>query len=211
MATVLNSDDEPRVLQLAKHNVPFDDLDDNFLYLRALCRLSTFLQQDTSDVNDDIEPLEENMVPDESQQLSHGYVQLSHAELPSSPCFLQPERDVLWFSHETEEEDVNEMKPYYGPQLKAIQNVMFQETEWSYIDECLELMKPFAGIKTIYVWLDSYRFLDEASKSSKQDYLERTQIFQARDAALFKGRNLMVQYIDDQKNIYGGFRVPAEE
>ncbi len=205
MATVFGLDYEPRVLQLAESSA------DDMFYLRVSCKLSTFLLRDTADVFDSDPPLEQDPGPTAFKGLAgerarHRYIQLKHAKLPYSAFFLHPERDVLWLNHATSDENLEELKLYYGQQLRAIQNIMFEESEWDDVNDCLEKLKYFTGVRTIYVWLDSYRFQSGAVVTSQRGYLQKSREFQARDRGLFHGRDLVVEYFDYEKNIYGGFR-----
>ena len=213
MATSSSTDNEPRVLQLAYYDVPFEqmsesDLSDHFLYLQVLTRLSTFLLQNTADLADGAEPFEDARRAHDPR--SPQDLQLRHAKLQSLTCPLRPERDMLWISDvfdKSDLDDLDELKLYYGSQLNAIQRVLFEGSKWEHIKECLKLMKHFSGVKIIYVWLDSYRFLVGEPVSTEQEYRKQAKEFQTRDTTLLRGRDLVIKYIDDKKNIYGSLRV----
>lgn len=216
----------PRIIQCAKYDVPDEDFADRNLpvelsYLRVLSTLSTFLLHDTATISDDdAQPLEadsgpvrfhEHFAPFAETRLRHHWIRLQHPELSFSTFYIHPERDILWLGHETETEDLDELNSYYGAQLGAVQNVLFEQSEWDYLDESLRKLEHFHSIRVIYVWLDSFRFLPGATVTNQQGYLEKAAEFQARDRPALCGRNLMVEYLDHENNIYGGFRANVAE
>ncbi|KAJ3499000.1 hypothetical protein NLG97_g686 [Lecanicillium saksenae] len=181
-----------------KQSGPDADLPSDLLYLRAAARLSVFLQQDTAHVLEDKRAINQaETVRMElgaaGERLKHRYVELKHPLIPSSAAAFQPQRDLVWFSHETNEEDLRELSEYYGTQLQSIHNVMFEGGEWDDLDACLELLRFFPSVQTIYVWLDSYRFNEDVDTSTKEDYLEMAQNFGERDEQALKGRMVTVE------------------
>ena len=181
--------------------------------MRVLSSLSTFLLHDTAAISeDDAQTLEPDPGPKEFREGSvesrtrHHWIQLQHPELSFTVFHLHPERDILWISHETENEALEELSNYYGPHLSAIQNVLFEQSEWDDLDDSLKKLEHFHGIRVLYIWLESYRFLLGAAVTTQQGYLKKAAEFQARDQLALRGRNLTVEYIDYENNIYGGFR-----
>ncbi|KAK8912599.1 hypothetical protein MANI_024520 [Metarhizium anisopliae] len=214
----------PRIIQCAKYDVPDEDFADRNLpvelsYLRVLSTLSTFLSHDTATISeDDAQPLEEDplrfqerFVPFAETGVCHHWIRLQHPMLSFSTFYIHPERDILWLGHETETEDLEELSSYYGAQLSTVQNVLFEQSEWDDLDESLRKLERFHGIRVIYVWLDGFRFLPGATVTNQQGYLKKAAEFQARDRRALFGRNLMVEYLDHENNIYGGFRANVAE
>lgn len=212
----------PRVLQVANYDVPTDvmnnsDLPSELKYLRVLSRLSTLLLHDTAQISeDDGQPLENDPGPFAFQEgtagwsVRHRYIRMQHRELPFSSFYLHPERDILWLSHETDLETLTELKLYYGLNLRYVRNVIIEETEWDDLDDALEWVEHFPGVRAIYVWLDSYRFQPGVAVTSRQAYAKRAQKFRDRDQSILQGRDFTVEYIDYQGNVYDCLRPDLE-
>jgi hypothetical protein len=174
--------------------------------------------QDTSELpDDDARALQEDRGLVELHGAStagraqHHWIQLRHPEISSSVIYIRPEQDILWLGQDTDMEQLDELNKYYGLQLSTIQNVLFEETEWDDLEDSIMKLDYFPGVRTIYVWLDSYRFQAGATVTNEQGYVDKAAEFQDRDRRALHGRNLMVEYIDYENNIYGGFRANVVE
>ncbi|KAJ2982652.1 hypothetical protein NQ176_g1252 [Zarea fungicola] len=214
MSNFIGPDHEPQVLQFARYNASDEDEDDyDYLHcIRVSSEMPTFLLQDTAALSEDVGPLGGGKSIRELEKLgiSHRYIELKHQTLPVPATLFCPEQDVLWFSHEIDNEDVNAMAPYYGVQLGRIRNVIFEETEWD-ATKCLKLLEHFPGVQTIYVWLDSYRFQPGAAVATEEEYIERAKQHKMIDQVILRERELLVEYIDENRDVYGGFRVTKDE
>lgn len=120
--------------------------------------MSTFLLHDAAAISeDDKQTLEPDPGPKDFREGSvesrtrHHWIHLQHPELLFTAFYLRPERDILWVGHETEDEALEELSSYYGPQLSAIQNVLFEQSEWDDLDDSLKKLEHFHGIRVIYV------------------------------------------------------------
>ncbi len=212
-SSLFSSGPEPRVLQFALQDETTTGADGHvaLLYLRVTAKLSVFLKQDTAQVSEDGPPVEADASAAAARDaaangLEHRYVELKHPLINSSAAAFHPERDVVWFSHETADDPLKELSSFYGPQLDAIQNVLFEGGSWDDVAECARYLRFFKGVRVVYVWLESYRFSEEGSSSTKEDYLKMAQKYKERDGVALKGRNLTVEYIDYQGNVYGGLK-----
>ncbi|KAH8652929.1 hypothetical protein BGZ61DRAFT_214353 [Ilyonectria robusta] len=191
---------EPRVIQIACCQSPNclecrrSRLIDPY-YFRVSCRLSTFLQQDVADLS------EEQGAPLEADQNSLSI----HNELDKMA--LHRYLDILWLHFDATMETARELRQYYGRQLDHFKNVIIDETGiWSHLDQALEIMEPFRNIQIVHVWLESNRYSEESPPRTREEYLERARELQRRDWPALIGRNWIVNYIDDDGHIYGGFR-----
>lgn len=188
----------------------------NLLYLRIAGRLSVVLSRDTAwELQEDEAPYKESTDAAKrrgkaAKLLPHRYVELKHDLISPSAAAVQPESDVVFLSHDTSPSYLKEMRRFYGTQLDAIQNVMFEGDSWDDRDECLELMGFLKKVCTIYVWLESERFAGNIDRVTEEDYLAMVRKFKARDEVNLKGRNVMVEYIDYKGNVHGGFRANAD-
>lgn len=199
---------EHQVLQLATYEPQGTDSDCFWFYFRVMSSLRTFLQQDTVDIGRDRELIEQdpsnNELGDtESDGIPHTYIKLQHSRLPASGVLVHPERDVLRF-HEAicNDEFLEALSEHYGgQQLGAIQNALFEEIQWNLIEDCLCKMRQFTGIRTIYVWLESYLNATGEPPSNEKSYLRRARRLRDRDEKVFAGRNVTVLYIDHERTI----------
>ncbi|KAJ2964174.1 hypothetical protein NQ176_g10811 [Zarea fungicola] len=208
MAALFGEEHEPRVLRLCQSD---SEEDVDLLYVRVHSRFSNFLQHDTADsLGEPGSPLEEDLVQDLTStpggnDFQQRFITMKHPKLPSSDILVCPERDVLWLNFDDDEEDLEEMSRHYGTQLSAIRNVIFEQTEWDDIDACLNQLQHFPGVQTIYVWLSSHLHLAGETPATEKEYFQEARAFQARDYTRFEERNVTVQYIDYERNLYGGF------
>ena len=212
---------EPRVIQVANYTPPTDhavDIEElvDLPYLRVLATLSTFLRHDRSEMFDDNRrPLEQDPGPtggeEGFQKICHRYINLQHPELSFSGFLLHYERDVLWLGHEADLEVLEDLSRDYGAQLNGIQNVLIEASEWDLddSDEPLKRLEYFGGLQRIYILLDSYRFLSGHPVRTRREYESKAAELQARDQEFLRGRNWLIEYIDEEKNVYGGFLASA--
>lgn len=204
---------EQQVFQLAMYEVPDTAVgeDDAWLYFQALCSLRTFLQQDTVDITQTRNLIEHNPIQNAHDNVSHNsirqpYTKFQHSKLAASAILVYPERDLLWLSRDVDDDEyLTDISKYYGSQLSAIQNVIFEECDWRDVKECFSKMRQFTGIRTIYVWLESYLNTFGETPSNEKEYSNRARKFRHRDLKVLAGRNVTVQYIDHEGIIHGGF------
>jgi hypothetical protein len=96
---------------------------------------------------------------------------------------------------------------FYGSLLNSIESVIVEENGlWDDPDTARGILDVLGGIRIVYVWLESYRFDNGVPLTTESGYLDRARELEARDRAALRGRTLMVEYIDHDGNIYGGFR-----
>ncbi|CVK92454.1 uncharacterized protein FMAN_07350 [Fusarium mangiferae] len=209
---------EPRVIQIAcchsptclecrrsRLNCPY--------YFRVSCRLSTFLQQDLAELGEDEEvPLEAEQnslsIHNESDRMSlHRYVRLQHPGLPSSNLVFHPEVDILWLHFDAETEIAYELRRSYGRQLDHFKNVIVEETGlWGNLEKALEIMRSFRNIQIVHVWLESNRYDEVETQRTTEELLEVARKLQMRDRPALRRLNWVVNYVDDDGQVYGGFR-----
>lgn len=183
-------------------------------YMRQLCRLSTFLRQDTSVLfEDDAASIDSSTSSamstgvEPTERLLHPYILLQHPGVENSSFYFNPASDILWLSHEIELDSVKELRRFYGGQLNSIESVIVEENGlWDDPDTARGILDVLGGIRIVYVWLESYRFDNGVPLTTESGYLDRARELEARDRAALQGRTLMVEYIDHDGNIYGGFR-----
>lgn len=179
-------------------------------YLRPLCDFSTLLQLDPLELlEDDPARISGSSNPPPgyppTQRITHRYTHLRHPGIESSGFFICQSLDVLWLSHEIMLESVEELRRFYGTKLDRIQRVIVEEVGlWSDLEKALKVMDLFKGIRTVYVWLESHYFDLDLIPTTESEYLSRTRKLKARDEAAVHGRMWMVEYIDDDSNVYGG-------
>lgn len=187
----------------------------DLLYLRVAGRLSVVLLRDTAK-----ELLEDKAPDNESKwesaqrraaasQHPDRYVALKHRLIRSSAAAFRSGSDVVFFTHETDTKHLKEMSRFYSTQLDAVQRVMFEGGSWDDLDACLKQMMFFKKVHTIYVWLESDRFSDNLESMTIEDYVAMVSDFEARDKCRLKGRNVTVEYIDDDGTVHGTFRTGA--
>ncbi|KAH7323211.1 hypothetical protein B0I35DRAFT_427312 [Stachybotrys elegans] len=186
-------------------------------YMRRLCPLSTFLQQDTSVLFEDYPASIDSSTSsamstsvEPTERFLHRYILLQHPGVENSSIYFNPASDILWLSHEIELESVKELRRFYGSQLDSIESVIVEESGlWVSADMARGILDVLVGIRVVYVWLESYRFENGVPLTTESGYLHQAREFEARDRAAFQGRTLMVEYIDHEGNVFGGFRSGA--
>lgn len=207
----------PRILRIANMALSEDEIDVNsddfeLYYVRVFSTLGTFLLEDTGDISDDhLHPLEQ--IPDQRDvnAIDLRFMHLQHPKLAlSSAALFCPEYDILWLGHQIDLDMMDEVCLHYGQQLESVYNVLFEETEWEHLEECMKLFQNLPKLRKVYVWLDSYRFLASEAPTTVQGYFDQAIEFQARDRDALRGLGITVEYIDYERNIYGGLSANPE-
>lgn len=218
MSNLFHSGSKPQVLAIASHatgeeyepGVPV-----HLYYIKPYCSLQTLLR------NDPAQPLvDESSDEDSSDEKDPDgaagkaklrpvrvHAELQHPELEHSAVLFDRKRDLLWLGDgEDDGHEIAAMAEHYGAQLHAIRAVILPELTWGvYPENCLQDLKHFAGVRTVYVWLESYRFSPGARITTEEEYRDAAEKLQRRDMLLCRGRNFSVEYIDDAGNVHGGF------
>jgi hypothetical protein len=192
---------------------PFVEL----FYLRRLCSMSTFLQENTAEIFEDDDASITNSTSSADAETTEcsprRCVVLQHPEVKASSFNFDPSSDVLWLSHEAELETIHELKQFYGDQMNAIENIIVDELSlWDDLEELEKAWKMIdllGGVRKVYVWLESHRFESGTALTSNDGYIHRARELEARDKTALRGKGLAVDYIDLEGNVYGGVQSAA--
>lgn len=146
----------------------YEDLDDEefreITILRLGGSLSGFLKRDFGSRILQDKPLEDcdqypialEVCNESRRHTLKKYTALQHEEYRAGSFWFSPYYDFLWFSHDFTDEicNIGDIEDYYGDQLNLIENVLVEDTEWSYTtpaDYTENYLCRFDNIKNLFV------------------------------------------------------------
>lgn len=198
-----------------------DDEETDYIYLRPVCSLSTWLQHDFGARIIEEEPVEECPNPvalrvcHESRTLTlQRYSHIQHPNYASSSFYLDSGSDVLCLVADVDEDNLALLQRRYGDQLANISTILVEEMGWwENLEKGWKSLSYFQGLNVVQVLLD-HDPDDDASDSGRtmtiEEYAAVAKELRERDVWVLGSTSWMVRYMDRKCNVYASLRLPND-